>query len=158
VEAKYAQHFAVDESTVNTSKVQFKFENGFLTIQISKKEQPKPVTVGIAMAYPPEDTEHKEDHTLTLDLPHVKASHLKVDFRYGHIFIDAEPKRGKKVTKINRRFSSDKRYLEVTQLGASLADGVLTITAPLRASSKDPSMSKNITVSAPSLTVSKPLA
>ena len=68
------------------------------------------------------------DYTLSLDLPGVKSTDLKVEFLdEGVLQVEAERTSGK-ATKTVQQFSFDKTKIDKGNIQANLVDGVLTIT------------------------------
>lgn len=129
--AKFAEHFAIDETLVDVTKMEADLSDGVLTLTVPKKEEGKPFTIPITAAEPPADS---EDLSLSLDIPGVKVADLKVVFHKGELLIAAErKKKGDAVSKIRRMFTLKESAIEALKMKAYLIDGVLTITVPKKA-------------------------
>lgn len=127
--SKYAQHFLVKESDVDSEKVNANLSDGVLTITIPKKEESKPLAISIVAQYPPEKEENdNKDIRFTVDLPGVKASDATLELKDDTISLHATRKVFDKVSTFDRYFSIDRNKVDPTAFNAYLLDGVLTIT------------------------------
>ena len=132
--AKLAQHFALDENLVDPALLRASLTDGVLTITAPKKEEPAPVVVSIQTSEPPAVDE--AGLHLTLDVPGIKASDMKVEFHKGKLSVSGEriktSVQGKRqiVSKVNRYFQIKEKLLDSLKIQAFLSDGVLTVTAP----------------------------
>jgi HSP20 family molecular chaperone IbpA len=127
--SKYAQHFLVKESDVDSEKINASMTDGVLTITIPKKEESKPVAITVSANYPPEKAEgDNKDIRFTVDLPGVKASDATLELKDDTIALHATRKVFDKVSTFDRYFSIDRSKVDPTAFKAYLIDGVLTIT------------------------------
>ena len=127
--SKYAQHFLVKESDVDSEKINANMSDGVLTITIPKKEESKPLAISVAAEYPPEKTDNdNKDIRFTVDLPGVKAGDTSLEMKDDTISLHATRKVFDKVSTVDRYFSIDRSKVDPTTFNAYLVDGVLTIT------------------------------
>ena len=127
--SKYAQHFLVKESDVDSEKIYANMSEGVLTISIPKKEESKPVAISVVAEYPPDKAENdNKDIRFTVDLPGVKASNATLELKDDTISLHATRKVFDKDSTLDRYFSIDRSKVDPTAFHAYLVDGVLTIT------------------------------
>jgi HSP20 family molecular chaperone IbpA len=127
--SKYAQHFLVKESDVDSEKINANMSDGVLTISIPKKEESKPLPIAVSAEYPPEKAENdSKDVRFTVDLPGVKASDATLELKDDTISLHATRKVFDKVSTLERYFSIDRSKVDSAAFNAYLVDGVLTIT------------------------------
>jgi HSP20 family molecular chaperone IbpA len=75
--------------------------------------------------------ETKDNYSISFDVPGVKIQDVKLQVEDGVLQVTAERKAGDKtVSKLVQHFVLDDNVVDASQMNASLADGVLTITAP----------------------------
>ncbi|GKY99306.1 hypothetical protein MPSEU_000885700 [Mayamaea pseudoterrestris] len=135
--AKFSQHFALDESLIDSDKLSARLTDGVLTISAPKKEEPAPQVISVTSSEP---TDINEDGlVLTVDVPGIKSSDLKIEFHKGKLSINGERTKvnhhGKRqvVSKVNRHYHIKENQIDTSKIQAFLADGVLTVAAPPKA-------------------------
>jgi HSP20 family molecular chaperone IbpA len=79
--------------------------------------------------------ENDDEIVLSTDLPGVKQADVKVHFKDGAIHIEAERKKGSAVQSFRRRLAVDEDAINLSNLRATLEDGILTVHVPQKKSS-----------------------
>lgn len=138
---KHIQHFVIKEQPIDIDQLRASLSDGVLTITVPKKPDAKPIDIPVATEYPPEKTEDVKELRLALDLPGVRASDLRLEFRDGTITLHAERK--DRASCIDKIFYVDQARVDPESFKAFMIDGVLTITGY----SKDAPEPKQIGVS-----------
>jgi HSP20 family protein len=132
--AKFAQHFALDETLVDPALLNASLSDGVLTISAPKKEEAAPQNITINSSDP--TTTNEDGLFLTLDLPGIKAADMKIEYHKGTLSICGERTKtspqGKRqvVSKVNRYFQLKEKLVDTSNIQAFLSDGVLTVVAP----------------------------
>lgn len=126
--AKQVQHFLLKDHLIDQEAVKANLADGVLTITVPKKANATPVIIRVVAGSPPESTEDAKEVRLTLDLPGVKASDLKLELHPGSISLHAERKVGGRVTAIDKHFAVDQTRVDFSAFNAFMEDGILTIT------------------------------
>lgn len=130
---KYKQSFVVDPKLVDTSRITADLEDGLLVLQVNKTSPKSPIDIPVTVSSPPsKDLTDSTDYgtLVTIDLPGVKSSNLKLQFDDDKINVDAERIRGSNVIKVKKTVIVNTRInVKLTCFNGYLLDGVLTITA-----------------------------
>jgi HSP20 family protein len=129
VTARYMQHFTLDPRSTNVDALSAELTDGVLVIKVPKKPAPEPVTVQVVKGDAPEAAADSNEFRCTMELPGIKAEDLKVEFRDDSLFLEAERKKGRYTSKVQRMFTVG-RTVDTGHAKAYLADGVLTFVAP----------------------------
>lgn len=82
-------------------------------------------------------TETDDEIILSTDLPGVKQADVKVHFKDAAIHIEAERKKGSIVQSFRRKLAVDEDAIDLSNLRATLEDGILTIHVPQKKQSND---------------------
>lgn len=130
VTATYQQVFALDPVTADASNISTELADGVLTITIPKKPKPAPVTVEVIAGDAPEEAEDPStEFRYSVELPGVKASGVKIEFRDGTMYLEAERKKGRFASSVQRMFTVG-HSVDMQNAKAYLIDGILTLVAP----------------------------
>jgi HSP20 family protein len=148
--AKFVQRFVIDETSVDTNKIDAKLSDGVLTLTVSKKEEQPPVVVEVNTSEAFEDKDEENVMYLTADVPGVKLADIKIEYFKGDLTIRGVRKnrKGEVVSRLNRVFAIAEKAVDTSSFKAFLVDGVLTISF----SRKNPNPPKTITHAASSET------
>lgn len=139
VVSSFSQSLEFDSKTTDLSNVDAHLSDGVLSVTIPKKkmEAPKPVNISIMAAEPPTEEEKGEKKAvfLTMDVPGVKLSDIRLEYSNGELQIHGQRKNVQtgRNTEIHRVFTVSEKAIDTSLLEAFLMDGVLTIKAPIRA-------------------------
>ncbi|KAL7575619.1 hypothetical protein ACA910_011449 [Epithemia clementina (nom. ined.)] len=152
---KFQRSFALDKKSVDPDGITASLVDGVLTVRIPKKPLPKTLEIVPSPSDPPVlDVEEgdKKGHAFhfQLELPGVKLQDLKVSVTGEDLHISAERKTGQSKSVIKRYFTVDQDRVDTAKMEAYLLDGILTITAPAKASEKE---SKEVSVTTRSFAV-----
>ena len=127
--ARYMQKFMLDPRTTNVDAASAELADGVLLVKVPKKPAPAPVTVQVTKGDAPEASEGSNEFRCTMELPGIKASDLKIEFRDDALHLQAERKKGHFASNIHRVLTIgstvDKEHAK-----AYLEDGILTFVAP----------------------------
>lgn len=132
---RYTKSYEVNLKEVDVSHAKAALSDGVLTVLAPQKTKPEPRLI-VVNSDPTDDeakTDDKEQYMKYLDLPGVKSSDfsLKLDDDYTlHIEGCRSVPVSSKNERITRSFRIDPESVDVAQLKATHADGVLVITAP----------------------------
>lgn len=130
VMATYQQHFALDSSVADASKLSAELIDGVLTITLPKKPKPDPIKVQVVSADAPDIPEDaSKEFRYTFDLPGVKASDVRLEFQDDTLHLQAERKKGGYTTNVERMFTVA-RSVDMGRARAYLMDGIFTLVAP----------------------------
>lgn len=126
----YKQSFVLDPKLADTSKITSELENGVLVLQVMKRIPDTPVDVSVELSNPPSNDSTDFVTVLTIDLPGVKSSDLKLQYVDGKIMIDAKRKRGSDFIEIKKSaIVNEINSCALTDFKSYLNDGVLTVMA-----------------------------
>jgi HSP20 family protein len=130
VTATYQQHFSLDPRTTDPDHLSAELADGVLTITVPKKPEPEPITVQIEPGEAPEaPKDEAKEFRYTVDMPGVKPGDIKVEYRNDVLHLEAERKKGRFTSKIQRMFTVGPT-VDMNHAKAYLIDGTLTLVAP----------------------------
>ena len=131
--SKFSQRFLIDEKVFDPDKLDAKLEDGVLTITVGKRETKPPMAIKVTSSDPPSAENDDRALSLSVDLPGVKLSDIKVELDNGDLIFQGERKRGRS-SKIHKVFTVRESAIDTSKMQGYLVDGVLTIMAPARGS------------------------
>ncbi|KAL7581286.1 hypothetical protein ACA910_006053 [Epithemia clementina (nom. ined.)] len=126
---KFHRKFTLDKKSVKPEGIKANLADGVLTVTIPKTPAPQTLEIAPKSSDPPAETEG--DTFFRVDMPGVKMEDLKVNVTGNELFISAERKKGSSTSVFKRFFTVDEK-IDTDKLEAFLADGVLTLTAPMK--------------------------
>mmetsp|Transcript_4915 Transcript_4915/g.9789 ORF Transcript_4915/g.9789 Transcript_4915/m.9789 type:complete len:271 (-) Transcript_4915:81-893(-) len=129
VTARYMQNFMLDPRTTNVDAASAELTDGVLVVKVPKKPAPAPVTVQVIKGDAPEASEGSNEFRCTMELPGVKASDLKIEFRDDALHLQAERKKGHVTSNVHRVLTIGST-VDREHAKAYLEDGILTFVAP----------------------------
>jgi HSP20 family protein len=127
---KFFFKFTLDKKSVKPEGIKANLADGVLTVTIPKTPAPKTFEITPSAFDPPAEAEGGT--FFRVDMPGVKLEDLKVSVTGDELFISAERKKGTTTSVFKRFFTVDEK-VDTEKLAAFFSDGVLTLTAPMKA-------------------------